>query len=298
MAHRLRDENFFSAEEEVRARAASAYDQSPAYELSFLDEDFLLRRELRPLRLQLELMKAEMFQQEQNIKATIVVFGSARTPDAEHAERRLQELAEQRALDPDNAILNQAWRHAKTRQDLSRYYTEAQAFARLATEHNLAHPEQEMTIVTGGGPGIMEAANRGAHECGGRSIGLNIILPMEQQPNPYITPELCFQFHYFALRKMHFLTRSKALVAFPGGFGTLDELFEALTLIQTGKARKVPVLLYGTEFWQKLINWDYLLETTCINPEDLNLFQYVDTPEDAWKKIVEFYQLPDEDDWA
>ena len=298
MAHRLRDENFFSAEEEVRTRAATAYDRSPAYELSFQDQEFLLRRELRPMRLQLELMKAELMQQEQNIKATVVVFGSARAPDVAHAERQLQELEELRAAEPDNEVLQQTWQRAKKRAELSAYYTAAQEFARLATEHNLAHPEQEMTIVTGGGPGIMEAANRGAYECGGRSIGLNIILPMEQQPNPYITPELCFQFHYFALRKMHFLTRSKALVAFPGGYGTLDELFEALTLIQTGKARKVPVLLYGSDFWRRLINWDYLLEMTCINPEDLDLFHFVDTPQEAWRKIVEFYQLPDEDDWV
>jgi uncharacterized protein (TIGR00730 family) len=153
-------------------------------------------------------------------------------------------------------------------------------------------------VVTGGGPGIMEAANRGAYDVGGRSIGLNIILPHEQHPNPYITPELCFQFHYFALRKMHFMMRAKALVAFPGGFGTFDELFETLTLVQTGKARRVPILLYGTEFWQKMINFDYLYEIGCISAEDLKLFQYVDSAQDAWAKISEFYALPDDDDWA
>jgi uncharacterized protein (TIGR00730 family) len=292
MPHRLRDENFFSAEEELRVRAETAYDQSSAYELAFLDQEFVLRRDLRPMRLQLELMKAELFQQEQNIKATLVVFGSARAPDPAHGEDYWQQWEQRRRDEPDNPETEAGWRFAKARRELSRYYADAQEFTRLATLHNLAHPEREMTVVTGGGPGIMEAANRGAFDVGGRSIGLNIVLPMEQHPNPYITPELCFQFHYFALRKMHFLMRSKALIAFPGGYGTLDELFEALTLIQTGKARRVPVLLYGTEFWKKLVNWDYLLETSVINPEDLELFRYVDTPQQAWQKIVEFYQLP------
>jgi uncharacterized protein (TIGR00730 family) len=291
MVHRLRDENFFSAEEEVRARAECGYDESSAYELAFLDQEFLLRRDLRPVRLQLELMKAELFQQEQDIRATIVVFGSARAPDPAHGEEQWREWEARRRANPDNPEVERGWRRAQARYELSRYYRDAQEFARLATEHNLAHPEREMTVITGGGPGIMEAGNRGAYTAGGRSIGLNIVLPMEQQPNPYITPELCFQFHYFALRKMHFLTRSKALVAFPGGYGTLDELFEALTLIQTGKARRVPVLLYGSEFWKRLINWEVLVETTCIHPEDLDLFSFVDSPQQAWRKIVEFYNL-------
>jgi len=296
--HRLRDENFFSAEEEIRARAETAYDQSSAYELSFLDQEFLLRRDLRPLRLQLELLKAELIQQEHNIRATIVVFGSARSLPPEIAQLQFDELDERHTAAPDDVELEQAWRRAKSQLELSKYYDAARAFGRLVTEHNLSHPDREMAVVTGGGPGIMEAANRGAYDVGGRSIGLNIILPHEQHPNPYITPELCFQFHYFALRKMHFMMRAKALVAFPGGFGTLDELFETLTLVQTGKARRVPILLYGTEFWQKLVNFDHLYDMGCISTEDLKLFQYVDSPEDAWARISEFYALPDDDDWA
>jgi len=296
--HRLRDENFFSAEEEIRTRAETAYDQSSAYELSFLDQDFLLRRDLRPLRLQLELLKAELIQQEHNIRATIVVFGSARALPPEIARQQFDELDQRHAAAPDDVELERAWRRATSQLELSKYYDAAREFGQLVTEHNLAHPDREMAVVTGGGPGIMEAANRGAYDVGGRSIGLNIILPHEQHPNPYITPELCFQFHYFALRKMHFMMRAKALVAFPGGFGTFDELFETLTLVQTGKARRVPILLYGTEFWQKMINFDYLYEIGCISAEDLKLFQYVDSAQDAWAKISEFYALPDDDDWA
>jgi len=295
---RLRDENFYSAEEEVRARAVSAYDRSSAYELSFMDQDFLLRRDLRPLRLQLELLKAELIQQEHNIRSTIVVFGSARALPPDTAEQIFSEWDERKAAAPDDAEVDMHWRRAKTQLELSSYYDAARAFGQIVTEHNLAYPHREMAIVTGGGPGIMEAANRGAHDAGGRSIGLNIILPHEQHPNPYITPELCFQFHYFALRKMHFMMRAKALVAFPGGFGTLDELFETLTLVQTGKTRRLPILLYGTNFWRNLVNFDYLLETGCISPEDLDLFKFVDSPEEAWQRISEFFALLDDDDWG
>lgn len=296
--HRLREDSFFSAEEELQTQAETAYDQSSSYQISFLDQDFLLRRDLRPLRLQLELLKAELIQQELNIKATIVVFGSARAFPPDVADRHMQEWEQRRQAEPDDREVELAWRRARHQHELSAFYGAARDFGKLVTEHNKLHPSREMTIITGGGPGIMEAANRGAYDVGGRSIGLNIILPHEQHPNPYITPELCFQFHYFALRKMHFLMRAKAMVAFPGGYGTLDELFEALTLVQTGKVRRVPILLYGTEFWQKLVNFEYLLETGCISPEDLDLFSFVDSPEDAWKRISEFYALPDDDDWS
>lgn len=296
--NRLRDENFYSAEEEVRARNVSAYDRSSAYELSFLDQDFLLRRDLRPLRLQLELLKAELIQQEHNIRSTIVVFGSARTLPPDTAEQIFADWDERKNAAPDDSEIDMHWRRAKAQMDLSVYYDAARAFGKIVTEHNLAQPQREMAIVTGGGPGIMEAANRGAYDAGGRSIGLNIILPHEQHPNPYITPELCFQFHYFALRKMHFMTRAKALVAFPGGFGTLDELFEILTLVQTGKTRRLPILLYGSDFWRNLVNFDYLLETGCISAEDLNLFQFVDSPEEAWQRISDFFALLDDDDWV
>lgn len=295
--HRLREDCFFSAEEELQKQADTAYDHSSSYQISFLDQDFMLRRDLRPLRLQLELLKAELIQQELNIKATIVVFGSARTFPTDVAEENLQELERCRQAQPDNAEIEMAYRRARTQRELSMYYDAARDFGKLVTEHNQRYPQREMTIITGGGPGIMEAANRGAHDANGRSIGLNIILPHEQHPNPYITPELCFQFHYFAVRKMHFLMRAKALVAFPGGYGTLDELFEALTLVQTGKVRRMPILLYGTEFWQRLVNLEYLVETGCISPEDLQLIQFVDSPTDAWQRISEFYALPDDDDW-
>ncbi len=295
---RLRDENFYSAEEEMRTRATTAYDRSSAYELSFMDQDFLLRRDLRPLRLQLELLKAELIQQEHNIRSTIVVFGSARALPPDTAAEVFSEWEARKSAAPDDADIDMHWRRAKTQLELSGYYDAARAFGKIVTEHNLANPHREMAIVTGGGPGIMEAANRGAHDVGGRSIGLNIILPHEQYPNPYITPELCFQFHYFALRKMHFMMRAKALVAFPGGFGTLDELFETLTLVQTGKTRRLPILLYGSSFWRKLVNFDYLLETGCISAEDLDLFKFVDTPEEAWQRISEFFALLDDDDWG
>lgn len=298
MRNRLRDENFFSAEEEIQARAETAYDRSSSYELSFMDQQFLLRRELRPLRLQLELLKAEMIQQEHAIKATIVVFGSARMLSPDAAEQQLVLWEERRAASPDDPEVEQAWRRARQAMHNSQYYAAAREFARLVTEHNRAYPEHEMTVVTGGGPGVMEAANRGAHDAGGRSIGLNIVLPHEQHPNPYITPELCFQFHYFAVRKMHFMMRAKAMVAFPGGFGTLDELFETLTLVQTGKARRMPILLYGSEYWQRLVDWEYLVELGCISPADLSLFRFVDSPAEAWREICDFYALPDEDDWA
>lgn len=292
MPERLRDNSFFSVEEEIQTRAASAYGESSSYEISFLDQDFLLRRELRPVRLQLEMMKAELIQQELDVKATLVVFGSARALPLETAERNLEAAAQLRRSATEEPAVEVAWRRAQRQVELSRYYEESRRFSQCVTDYNLANPDKEMLVVTGGGPGVMEAANRGAHDRGGRSIGLNIILPMEQHPNPYITPELCFQFHYFAIRKMHFLMRAKAMVAFPGGYGTLDELFETLTLVQTGKAKRIPILLYGSEYWKRLIDWDYLVELGCIHEDDLGLFEYVDDPETAWERICAFYSLP------
>jgi uncharacterized protein (TIGR00730 family) len=292
MPSRLRDNSFFTAEEEVQTRATSAYGESSSYELAFTDHEFLLRRDLRPVRLQLELMKAELIQQEHDVRATLVVFGSARALPQEVAERNLAQVRQLREQSPDDPAVATALRRAERQLELSRYYEAGRIFGQCVTRHNLEHPDQEMVVVTGGGPGIMEAANRGAHDLGGRSVGLNIILPMEQHPNPYITPELCFQFHYFAIRKMHFLMRAKAMVAFPGGFGTLDELFETLTLVQTGKAKRIPIILYGTEFWKRLIDFDYFVELGCIHEEDLDLFQYADDPDEAWAKICEFYRLP------
>lgn len=233
--------------------------QSPAYQLAFVDDDFMLRDELRPIRLQLELMKPQLMMDEFGIESTIVLFGGARIPEPAQKDKA----------------------RTKTLADLSRYYDQAREFARLMTLKSLQNGGRKNVIVTGGGPGVMEAGNRGAADAGGVSIGLNIVLPHEQRPNDYITPELCFNFHYFGIRKMHFLMRANAVTMFPGGFGTLDEMFEALTLIQTKRMKPVPFLLFGKEFWQKIINWDALADAGTIAHEDLNLFQYVETAEDA-----------------
>ena len=237
--------------------------RSPAYRLAFADPDFLCRDELRPVRLQLELLKPEMEMTERDIRSTIVLFGGARIPSPADAGQA----------------------RTKTLADLSRFYDEARTFARLVTELSLKDGGHENVVVTGGGPGVMEAGNRGAVDAGGQSIGLNIVLPHEQAPNEYVTPELSFNFHYFAIRKMHFLMRAKAICVFPGGFGTLDELFEALTLIQTGRMDQVPVLLFGKEFWTRIVDWDALADAGTIAPEDLNLFRYVETGQEALEII-------------
>ena len=274
--------NFPSAEEEAAAALQPSRYAGPesAYRLAFTDNAFLLREELRPVRMQLEVMKPEMVQQELGIESTIVIFGSARILPPDQAAQALD--AAERTGDPT------AIRRAETALAMSRYYDEARRFAALATRRS-REMETPIYVVTGGGPGIMEAGNRGAFEVGGKSIGLNIVLPHEQAPNAYITPELCFQFHYFAVRKMHFLMRSIALVCFPGGFGTLDELFETITLVQTGKSRKRPILLFGREFWEKLFNFDHLVDTGMISAGDLKLFRFVETAEEAWDVLATHY---------
>ena len=233
--------------------------RSPSYRLAFDDEDFLCRDELRPVRLQLELLKPEMLMTEYGVESTIVLFGGARIP--EPAKK-------------DTA-------RTKTLAELSKYYDEAREFARLMTLRSVKNGHRDGVIVTGGGPGVMEAGNRGAADAGGVSIGLNIVLPHEQAPNRYVTPELCFNFHYFAIRKMHFLMRAKAIAIFPGGFGTMDEMFETLTLIQTGRMERVPFLLFGPEFWSRIINWEALAEAGTIAHEDLDLFRMVETAQEA-----------------
>jgi uncharacterized protein (TIGR00730 family) len=283
--------NFPSAEEEARAAPPAGLYAGPesAYRLAFTDTEFLLRDELRPVRMQLELLKPEMVQQEQGIESTIVIFGSARVLPPEVAAERLQAAQ----AGDDRAAL----KRAESALAMSVYYEEARRFAAIVTSRSRTM-HTPIYVVTGGGPGIMEAGNRGAYEVGGKSIGLNIVLPHEQAPNPYITPELCFQFHYFALRKMHFVMRSIALVCFPGGFGTLDELFETMTLIQTGKSRKRPILLFGREFWTRLIDFDYLVETGMVSAGDLGLFRFVETAEEAWEILAAHYgfdQLADEE---
>lgn len=258
--------------------------QRDANRLAFVDPEFLLRRETRGIRFQLEMLKPDIEQAEQGIDNTVVVFGSARFPSPEEAQQALKEA--QRHGDP--AALATAQRQMRN----AHFYDQARLFARLVADFSSRQLcEERLIIATGGGPGIMEAANRGAHEMGAMSVGLNIALPHEQGVNRFVTPELRFKFHYFALRKMHFMMRARALVAFPGGFGTLDELFEVITLVQTGKAKPVPIVLFGTEFWKRLINMDALVDEGTISPEDLKLFSYVDTPEDAWEVIRQFYGL-------
>jgi uncharacterized protein (TIGR00730 family) len=251
---------FRDSKQDSRAAASApvtAQSASPTYRLAFADPDFLLQEELRPIRLQLELLKPEMALDAEGITSTVVMFGGARIPD-DPAKARSPALA---ALVP--------------------YYDQARRFARLMTERSLAQGGTADVIVTGGGPGVMEAGNRGALDAGGRSIGLNIVLPHEQAPNPYVTPELCFNFHYFALRKMHFLMRARAICVFPGGFGTMDELFESLTLIQTGRMEQVPVLLFGRAFWEGAVNFAALADQGLISPDDLALFRFVETAEEA-----------------
>ena len=276
---------FPSAHEDAqsaRMHVDSPQCESDSYRLAFQDTDFLLRDALRPVRLQLELLKPELIQQEMSIESTVVIFGSARIPDPETAEAELVSLENQAHSKSAEVDIHQKLARARRKLANSRYYQEARHLAQLVSRNS---SRDKLVVVTGGGPGIMEAANRGAYESGAQNIGLNIVLPFEQQPNAYITPELSFQFHYFAIRKMHFLLRAKCLVAFPGGFGTLDELFETLTLIQTQKVSPIPVLLFGQAFWNRIIDFDALVEEGTISAQDLDLFQFVETAEQAWEMI-------------
>ena len=265
-----------SDEDLQRARSVPDTPQtrSPTYRLAWSDEDFLTQRDLRPVRLQLELLKPEMTLAERGIRSTVILFGGARIPEpgtkpwAAKNETQSRNLAEN-----------------------SRYYDEARKFARLCSEHSATSYYREFVVVTGGGPGVMEAGNRGAADCGAPSIGLNIVLPHEQAPNAYVTPELCFNFHYFAIRKMHFMMRAKAVAVFPGGFGTMDELFETLTLIQTGRMEHVPVVLFGRPFWERAIDIDFLAEQGTVSPGDEKLITFVDTAQEAWDAIAAFYDL-------
>ena len=262
--------------------------KSDSFQLAYADREFLLRDELRPVRLQLELLKPELALQEQHVLSTIVVFGSARIPAPDEAALRHDAAVAASERTPDNVEASRELALAKRMLAHSAYYEEARRFARLVSETCQSEAGREHVIVTGGGPGIMEAANRGADDAGAISAGMNIVLPREQLPNAYITPELCFRFHYFALRKMHFLQRARALVIFPGGFGTLDELFETLTLIQTRKIEPMPVILFGKSFWQGIVNFERLAEEGMIAPDDLDIFQFVETAEEAWRLICSF----------
>jgi uncharacterized protein (TIGR00730 family) len=259
--------------ETVRQREDAATCEPSPYSLAFQDTAFLLRDELRPVRLQLELLKPELILQEQHIESTVVIYGSARIPDPETAEANLVSAQADYRQNSEDTTLARRVDLARKALENSKYYEEARKLGTLISRNT---GKDKLLVVTGGGPGIMEAANRGAHEAGMPSIGMNIVLPHEQTPNSFITADLNFQFHYFAIRKMHLLMRAKSLVAFPGGFGTLDELFETLTLIQTGKVTPIPVLLFGQKFWERIVNFDALVEEGTISAKDLQLFQFVD----------------------
>ena len=265
---------------------------SPSYIPADKDTEFLQREELRSIRIGLELLKPELIQREQGINSTIVVFGSARLQEQATAKQALHMAEAEAARTPQDSTCQHKVAIAQRQLVLSKYYDVAREFGRLVSSTCQIDGRCDYVIVTGGGPGIMEAANRGAADVNTKSIGLNITLPHEQSPNPYITPELCFQFRYFAIRKMHFLIRAKALVAFPGGFGTLDELFETLTLLQTGKTENVMVVLVGRDFWERLINWQWLVENGLIAQQDLQLFRYAETAQEAWDLIARHNGVP------
>lgn len=248
--------------------------ESSSYRLAYVDDDFMSREELRPIRLQLELLKPEMILTERGVKSTVVMFGGARIPEP--------------GKEPW-AAKNDVQRANLTRASV--YYNEAREFARICSIHAARSGYQEYVVVTGGGPGVMEAGNRGAADVGAPSIGLNIVLPHEQAPNAYVTPEFSFNFHYFAIRKMHFMMRAKAVTVFPGGFGTMDELFETLTLIQTKRMARIPLILFGERFWREIIDFDSLADFGTIAPEDIELLNFVDTAAEAWKIIQEFYEI-------
>ena len=280
----LTHRRFYKAEQDaefVDARAdRSPQTHNPSYRLAYRDADFLLRDELRPVRFQLELLKTEMLLDEAGIGSTLVCYGSARIPSPEAAEALLAKAT------PEGRAA------AERLAARTEYYNQARALARIASECAVVEKGQrQFVICSGGGPGIMEAANRGAADAGAESIGLNIVLPREQVPNPFVTPRLSFQFHYFALRKMHFLLRARAVAVFPGGFGTLDELMETLTLIQTGKMRRIPILLFGREFWNKVLDFAALAEEGVVGAADLELITWVETADEAWAEITRFYNL-------
>ncbi len=263
---------------------------SPGYRQADRDVEFLNQDATRGVRLQIDYLKPELLLQQQGVEHTIVVFGSTRLLEPDAARRKLASVAQALAADPLNRALQQQLGVAQSIQEKSHYYEEARAFGRLVAESGKGPDDCDITLVTGGGPGIMEAANRGAFDAGAKSIGLNIALPHEQYPNPYITPELCFQFHYFAMRKLHFVKRAKALVAFPGGYGTLDELFETLTLIQTRSIEPLPVVLVGESFWRQAVNVDFLVAEGVIDAEDRELFWYAETAEEIWQGIQAWHQ--------
>lgn len=283
----LADRKFYPAEEEAKFEKKQTphtpQTAHPAYRLAFQDDDFLLREELRPVRFQLELLKPEMLLDEAGVGSTLVMYGSARIPAPDEVEARL--AAAQDLPEDERKVVESLCEKAK-------YYEEAYKLAKIASEKSIIEDgKRQFVVCSGGGPSIMEAANRGASDAGAESIGLNIILPHEQAPNRYVTPYLSLNFHYFALRKMHFLLRAKAVAVFPGGFGTFDEFFELLTLIQTGKMKPIPILLFGKDFWTRVVNFEAIAEEGTISRKDLDLFRWCETAEEAWDHIAGFYKL-------
>jgi uncharacterized protein (TIGR00730 family) len=275
-------------------RNLAAILKSPSYLLAEDDSELLARPELRPVRMQLELLKPELAFVRHQIQSTIVVFGSTRISDPESSRRRLEAAEQHLKQQPEDPLRKREVQRCRRLDSRSHYYNAAREFSRLVSIACAKPGESEYVTITGGGPGIMEAANRGAYDAGEQSIGLNITLPTEQAPNPYITPELCFRFHYFALRKLHFLLRAKALVVFPGGFGTLDELFDALTLRQTQRMQEIPIIIFGREYWDQVIDFQFMADSGTIADRDLELFRYAETPAEAWDIIVAFHQQSSE----
>ena len=283
----LMDRRFYPAEQEARfsddCPESTPQTEHPAYKLAFRDTDFLLRDELRPVRFQLELLKPEMLLDEARVGSTLVMYGSARIPAPEDAQAKIDAAKDGSEFDQ---------KVAQRLADKAKYYQEAYALARMVSEKAIIEEgKRQFVVCSGGGPSIMEAANRGASDAGAESIGLNIVLPHEQAPNAYVTPYLSLNFHYFALRKMHFLLRARAVAVFPGGFGTFDELFELLTLIQTGKMKPLPILLFGKDFWSRVVDFDAIAEEGTISKKDLELFQWCETADEAWAHIAQFYGL-------
>ena len=282
----LSDRKFYPADKEAefeKTQPQTPQTAHPAYKLAFQDTDFLLRDELRPVRFQLELLKPEMLLDEAGVGSTLVMYGSARIPPEDACEAALEgakDLPEDERRVVENLVKK------------SKYYTEAYKLARIASERSIIeNGKRQFVVCSGGGPSIMEAANKGASDAGAESVGLNIILPHEQAPNQYVTPYLSLNFHYFALRKMHFLLRAKAVAVFPGGFGTFDEFFELLTLIQTGKMKPMPILLFGKDFWTRVIDFEALADEGTISRKDLDLFRWCEAAQDAWDHISAFYEL-------
>ncbi|MBU3077999.1 LOG family protein [Sphingomonas quercus] len=269
--------------ETARASTPQPATVHPAYKLAFQDDEFLLRDDLRPVRFQLEMLKPELLMNEARIGSTFVFYGSARIPEPCKADT----IVEAARTDTQRAI-------AERLRGNAHYYEEARKLARMASQApDDEEGRRQFVVCSGGGPSIMEAANRGAADVGKSSIGLNIVLPFEQAPNPYVTPDLSFQFHYFALRKMHFLLRARAVAVFPGGFGTFDEMFELLTLVQTGKMARLPILLFGREFWERVVNWEALAEEGVISPQDLRLFRFCETAEEGWARVQGYWSRAD-----